>query len=326
MTEYPIILYKPPQPSKRSTGLALGSLLMIHLLFSNIVGRIYLSAIVPLLPPMSVTGIIMTGNLCVVVPTTALTLILAKLLFKIDIKEMLSPQKQHMKTGLRHFPISLVFIVAASLIAKFAAEEINKLMATVSEAPAVIPGYTDFSVRQPTMLTIAIQAVYVILIGPICEEIMYRGIVMHTLSPYGETTAVLLSAFFFGFMHENVQQAITAMAGGFIYGIVAYRSKSLVPTIIMHMLNNLYGSLGDLGTAMGLSKITLATIAMVLMTVLVMIGLRSIYKYHQKPLDTRTEDAEHAALDILKIGIQPLVLVYIVIVLVTGYLPNLIPT
>ena len=48
--------------------------------------------------------------------------------------------------------------------------------------------------------------IYVCFLGPIAEELLFRGIVLRTLRPWGKQAAILISALVFGLFHGNVVQ------------------------------------------------------------------------------------------------------------------------
>jgi sodium transport system permease protein len=76
----------------------------------------------------------------------------------------------------------------------------------------------------------------------ICEEVAFRGYILSGLErTYKPLTAVLLSAFLFGFLHVLLslfQQLFNATLLGIILGLLAIRSRSLLPGIIFHAINN----------------------------------------------------------------------------------------
>ena len=83
---------------------------------------------------------------------------------------------------------------------------------------------------------------YVCLLAPIWEEILFRGYVMRTLERYGKKFAILASAFLFGVYHGNVVQSPYAFVVGLILGYVAME-YNVVWAMVLHMINNLL--LGD---------------------------------------------------------------------------------
>ena len=83
---------------------------------------------------------------------------------------------------------------------------------------------------------------YVCLLAPIWEEILFRGYVMRTLEPYGKKFAIFASAFLFGVYHGNVVQSPYAFLVGLVLGYVAME-HNMIWAMVLHMINNLL--LGD---------------------------------------------------------------------------------
>lgn len=84
---------------------------------------------------------------------------------------------------------------------------------------------------------------YAVLLAPISEEILFRGLILRSLSPYGNRFAIVASAFLFGMFHGNLVQMPYAFALGIVLGYVA-SEYSLVWAIVLHAFNNLV--LGDM--------------------------------------------------------------------------------
>ncbi len=78
---------------------------------------------------------------------------------------------------------------------------------------------------------------YSSLVGPIVEELIYRGFVMRSLEKYGKSFAIVVSSIFFGVMHQNLVQSVFAIIAGLILGYVAM-NYSLKCSIILHIINN----------------------------------------------------------------------------------------
>jgi sodium transport system permease protein len=76
----------------------------------------------------------------------------------------------------------------------------------------------------------------------ICEELAFRGFILSGLEYRRRTrSAILLSALMFGFLHVLLslfQQLFNATLLGIVLGLLAVRSKSLLPGILFHFLNN----------------------------------------------------------------------------------------
>lgn len=78
---------------------------------------------------------------------------------------------------------------------------------------------------------------YVGLIGPISEEVIYRGFVMHSLKRYGKSFAIVVSSVFFGVMHQNLVQSVFGIITGLVLGYVAM-NYSMKWSIVLHIINN----------------------------------------------------------------------------------------
>lgn len=80
---------------------------------------------------------------------------------------------------------------------------------------------------------------YVIVIGPIFEELLLRGVVLRTLDKYHRTFAILVSSILFGMMHLNLMQTVATFFVGCVLAYASLKEDSLLLPIGLHMLNNL---------------------------------------------------------------------------------------
>ena len=80
------------------------------------------------------------------------------------------------------------------------------------------------------------------LVPAICEEFAFRGFILSGLEHQHRTrSAILLSALMFGFLHVLLslfQQLFNATLLGIVLGLLAVRSRSILPGLIFHFLNN----------------------------------------------------------------------------------------
>lgn len=80
-------------------------------------------------------------------------------------------------------------------------------------------------------------ALYIVVLGPIIEEIVFRGAVMRKLEKYGANFALVVSSLIFALYHIILFQAVFAFFVGLILGYVAGRF-SIKWSMLLHMLNN----------------------------------------------------------------------------------------
>lgn len=79
---------------------------------------------------------------------------------------------------------------------------------------------------------------YASLLGPIAEEILFRGLALRSLRPYGKRFAILCSAFLFGLYHGNLLQVPYTFLVGLVLGYVTVE-YSILWAVFLHMFNNL---------------------------------------------------------------------------------------
>lgn len=79
----------------------------------------------------------------------------------------------------------------------------------------------------------------VAILGPILEELLFRGAITKVLlQKYKPTTAILISGLVFGIFHINPVQVVGACFIGFLLAWLYYKTQSLIPCILLHILNN----------------------------------------------------------------------------------------
>lgn len=80
---------------------------------------------------------------------------------------------------------------------------------------------------------------YASILGPIAEEIVYRGFVMHTFerAGCGKFCSIFASAILFGIMHANPTQSVFAIYVGVVFGYAAMEF-GLGWSIALHIINN----------------------------------------------------------------------------------------
>lgn len=77
------------------------------------------------------------------------------------------------------------------------------------------------------------------IIGPVLEELLFRGAITKALlQQYNPTKAILISALLFGVLHINPAQIIPAFLSGILLAWTYYKTASLLPCILMHIVHN----------------------------------------------------------------------------------------
>lgn len=113
------------------------------------------------------------------------------------------------------------------------------LLASAVEAGLNQFGYTaeaGADIATGGSLTVS-MFLYSSFIGPVAEELVYRGFVMKSLQKYGKSFAIVISAVLFGVMHQNLVQSVFGIAAGLVLGYVAM-NYSIKWSVLFHILNN----------------------------------------------------------------------------------------
>ena len=79
----------------------------------------------------------------------------------------------------------------------------------------------------------------VALVPAFCEELLCRGLLQHGLARrLSPTLAILLGALAFAALHLSPHRLLPTFALGLACGVAAHRSGSVVPAMVVHLVNN----------------------------------------------------------------------------------------
>lgn len=87
---------------------------------------------------------------------------------------------------------------------------------------------------EPLLLCVVLHAV----LPSMLEELLFRYIPLKLLSQHGCGYALILSSVMFAFAHASVFQILHPLVAGIIFGFITLSTKSILPAIILHLLNN----------------------------------------------------------------------------------------
>lgn len=94
--------------------------------------------------------------------------------------------------------------------------------------------------------SVILSMIYGVIIAPVSEELLMRGFVMKNLSRVSQRFGIIMSAFLFGLFHGNVPQFIAAFIAGLLFGYIDAKHDSLIPSILCHMVSNLFAELATI--------------------------------------------------------------------------------
>ena len=76
------------------------------------------------------------------------------------------------------------------------------------------------------------------LVPAVLEESVFRYLPMKLLAPYSRRWCVILSSLYFAFIHMSIYQLPYAFLAGLIFIIIDIICDSVLPSLILHFLNN----------------------------------------------------------------------------------------
>lgn len=84
--------------------------------------------------------------------------------------------------------------------------------------------------------------IFVGILSPIIEEMMFRRIMLNKLRRYGDKVAIVTTALLFGLFHANFSQFFYATVLGLIFAYVTLKTGTIKYSIILHIFVNMMGS------------------------------------------------------------------------------------
>ena len=113
---------------------------------------------------------------------------------------------------------------------------------------------------------------YVGILAPVAEELLFRGLILRTMLPFGKRFSIFTSAFLFGIYHGNLVQSPFAFAVGLVLGYTAVE-YSVAWAMVLHMFNNLILSDMQNRLTSGLPETTATLINWGIILVMAAVGL-----------------------------------------------------
>jgi hypothetical protein len=99
-------------------------------------------------------------------------------------------------------------------------------------------GYrVDLSTFDPAAKGVAFIIINLVVVKPLIEGVLFRGVCLRVLSAYGRTFAIVASAVLFGLYQGNILQIGYAFCAGLILGYITFR-YSIKYSILLHAIHN----------------------------------------------------------------------------------------
>ena len=169
------------------------------------------------------------------------------------------------------------FLIAGTALGFGAFYIASLIIAVLSLLPAVTASQEAYMEQQNAIAaaqtSLLPELVYVVLFGPIVEELLCRGAILGTLKKsMSPAWAITLSALVFALIHGNLYQIVFTLPLGLLLGALAHVSGSVWPSVALHCAFNFSNYLMQ-PQYLGLSSDTATMIYSIIATVFFVIHI-----------------------------------------------------
>ena len=146
-----------------------------------------------------------------------------------------SPLKEKLdaKTVAKGFFVAYITMYAGNLVSVYLIQLLEGVSGNALQNP--LEESIDSTPMWANLLFVAILA-------PVLEEIVFRGILCKRLLALGEGFAIVLSGVFFALLHGNLYQLFYAFTLGCFFAFVYIKTGKIIYSILYHVFINFMGS------------------------------------------------------------------------------------
>jgi len=128
---------------------------------------------------------------------------------------------------------TLIVLVLGSMLIQFVVFAIGG-----SEYSVSTTGQELFEISEQSSFVYIFLALGVV--PAVCEEFVFRGILLHEYAPYGKFCAITVSSLAFAMLHFSVSGFLSYFFCGMVLGISYYVTQNLFITILLHLISNMF--------------------------------------------------------------------------------------
>jgi membrane protease YdiL (CAAX protease family) len=118
-------------------------------------------------------------------------------------------------------------------------DELDRIIQIFLPAPEYILDLNGL-LQPESIMGFFLLFIAVVIIAPLGEELLFRGFLQQILEKHWKdvTRAVLVTALFFAMIHMNPYWFVQIYILGILLGFLAWKTKSVLPPLILHGINN----------------------------------------------------------------------------------------
>lgn len=113
-----------------------------------------------------------------------------------------------------------------------------------SALAALLLGALDYTIPLPpealnvTVADNVAMVVGVVILAPVIEELLFRGVIQSAYEHLGPVRAIAASTVLFVMIHQELAQSVALVPVTLAMGYLTWRTGSVVPAIVVHLANN----------------------------------------------------------------------------------------
>lgn len=111
------------------------------------------------------------------------------------------------------------------------------------------------------------------LVPALCEELLFRGIVMSEYQRSSILCAVVMNSLFFSILHSDVRTLPFTFISGLVLSMCAYAANSIIASFLVHLCYNLFAIFGGVATDRVLSSIGMLNMIIILLVTALLLTL-----------------------------------------------------
>lgn len=183
-------------------------------------------------------GAVVDDNLVAVVLCLIQVLVYGLIYFKV----YRPSERKFLSLGLRDLVFITLGLAGVTAVWVFGAEN---LLGGISAIKSSVDEFAQTSLNEGRYSVIT-DILNVAIIGPIMEELYFRGLVYNALKKMGLPIilSMLISGLAFGLWHGILVQGVYAAFAGFVFALVYEATGDIKSSIFVHVLGNSLASLG----------------------------------------------------------------------------------
>ncbi len=141
--------------------------------------------------------------------------------------------------GLRGFQLSNLFIVFGGFLAILAINLLYQQILTALHLNLQTNDQVILKLSRTSPITTYVTLTAAVFVAPICEEIFFRGFVFGGfLNGMSIASVIFLDGLIFGLAHTDLASFAVLFVFGMLLTFIRWRTLSIWPGILLHMLNN----------------------------------------------------------------------------------------